>query len=297
MSKNYKLSIRWNNSTTPQDIPFVVPESAGTYLMTIKLTDGTEVSKNIIVDSTERTYTISGRLTNGNAFSGSFVTKQTAVSANITFPSVQETVTSAGQFSVDGVTYYDYTASNITTYSGYSEYTSCTIDGIDVGSSYTTIKRESTEGTFRTKITTYSARFVDGVLTVRTRATDRRTLKANSVNVSGASYSTTAEFGGKIPQLQLDAGDFQACSWDSSRLVIVIFGLNPNNTAVTLNYTVYDSNNVNYATGSFAISANDIIAEEIALDSSYTMGYVIFQMTATGWLPSEEVNRTVSTRE
>lgn len=294
MSKNYKLSIRWNNSTTPQDIPFVVPESAGTYLMTIKLTDGTEVSKNIIVDSTERTYTISGRLTNGNAFSGSFVTKQTGISIDIVFPRVGDEITNFVTYTEDGVVYYSYSASKTSTYSDYSAYTSCTIDGIDVGSSYTKIKetvREMLSGNMAT--TTYSARFVNGVLTTRTMYTLRKT-EIGTVSALGNSYYTTAEFGGKIPQLQLDAGDFQDCCWHSATNSIHLYGFNNNNTAATLNYTVYDSNNVNYASGSFEVGANAIIDEEIALDSSYTLGYVIFQMTATGWLPSAEANRTVS---
>lgn len=294
MSKNYKLSIRWNNSTTPQEIPFAVPTVAGTYLMTIKLTDGTEVSKNIIVDSTERTYTISGVLTNRNAFSGSFVTKQTSAIIDITFPRVSSKITIFDTYTDGDVRYYVYSASETNTYSGYGEYTSCTIDGIDVGSSgYTTIKQNVSESLLGLITTTYSARFVDGVLTVRTTYSVRKTVTGD-VTALGVSYSTTAEFGGKIPKLQLDAGDFDNVTWDGSDYTIYLYGMNPNNTAVTLSYSIYDSNNVHYMSGSFEIGANAIIDELLMLDSSYTKGYITFQMTATGWLPSEEVNRAVS---
>lgn len=107
------------------------------------------------------------------------------------FPLVIETVSKYTSYTNGEVTYYIARASDSSTVSNLSDYTTCTIDGIEVGATSTTIK--STSNAFGDQTTTYSATFGNGVLTLTTDVTYTLTSKPiGTTKVTGDGYSTTA---------------------------------------------------------------------------------------------------------
>lgn len=115
----------------------------------------------------------------------------TSVAQEITFPSVSQSVSNYTSYGDEEVTYYIFKASDSSTVSNLSDYATCTIDGIEVGATSTTIKR--TESIVGDQTTIYSATFSNGVLTLTTLVTVTLTSKPSGATpVKGNRYSTTA---------------------------------------------------------------------------------------------------------
>lgn len=128
------------------------------------------------------------------------ILEEADTSVSVLFPAVTRLSTSIGMGSVTKG--YTFSNSKTDTYSGYSNYSECTIDGITVGTSYTTIKTNVISSTILEKTSVvYSAKFVDGVLTVRTQSiywingSDYQS-GVTYIVPSASSYSTTALFSG-----------------------------------------------------------------------------------------------------
>lgn len=112
----------------------------------------------------------------------------------VTFPAVQSTQTICQTITNGETTYCVYGDKATSTVGGLSNYTKCTIDGIEVSTSYTTIK---TNNPVLNTTQIYEAKFSDGTLTLRTRVSVTLTISSSSgVVVQANSYLTTATFAG-----------------------------------------------------------------------------------------------------
>ena len=128
---------------------------------------------------------------------------------SVTFPAVSGTSTS---YTVSGST-YTHALSKTASYSGYDAYSTCVIDGVTVGTTWTIISQT----TALLGGAKYDAYFANGVLTVRTTAT-KTGLSSTPVSVSAALYNTTATFSNGSTATQIVAqtgGSIQTSDGDT----------------------------------------------------------------------------------
>lgn len=117
------------------------------------------------------------------------------VSIDVLFPGFTKTIAISQLQTelVNATLYYYGTGSETAEFSGYSDYGICTIDGIAVGTDFTTIKTSTPITAPTGKFATYSAKFVDGVLTVKSYCKHVVSTQ-QKINMSCLVYSTTATF-------------------------------------------------------------------------------------------------------
>lgn len=125
------------------------------------------------------------------------------------------------QVTVLGVSEYLHTANSATTtYEGYGSYTTCTIEGVTVGTDWTYITSSKfTNGA----TTTRYAKFSDGVLSVRSNYSETST-SAASKKVKILTFSATAVFstadGANVVDRQLASGTCTFDNVDSERITL-----------------------------------------------------------------------------
>ena len=112
---------------------------------------------------------------------------------SITFPSIPKTTVT--KYKVEaGTGRRIFSTSKQTEYSGYSDYNSCIIDGIDVtGTSFVIVKQDSALD----KSTIYYAKFTGGTLYIETYTQFATSNNFTSAILTAKSYSTTARFLGE----------------------------------------------------------------------------------------------------
>lgn len=199
----------------------------------------------------------------------------TTTSASITFPAVpRQTVKTYTQTAGSGRI---FTTGTQTEYSGYSAYTSCTIDGVDVTGSYFVTVKE-TGGLLNTTI--YRAKFTGGTLYVKTTAQGTGTNTTTSMILSASAYSTTATFSSS--HKSLTPPDVYIAQSVEDELYLEIS--NNNDTTVTFDVTVYDRYDMAYGAESKTLSAGEMDSVlYVPLSSSVTSGYIEAYFTADGY--------------
>lgn len=132
-----------------------------------------------------------------------------STSISITFPGIPTTTHKIYTQVPDGGRIFSASSSTVA-YSGYNNYSTCTIDGITVGSTYTTIKTSGSGGAVERAVSldigtdTYSARFNNGVLEIYTHTQFVGSSTATSAVLGADSYTTTATFSGQASVTVLD---------------------------------------------------------------------------------------------
>lgn len=202
------------------------------------------------------------------------------------FPSVASK--SSTTFMGSAISGYELDASETNEYTGYSNYNSCTVDDITVGTSYTAIATDYTINTDSKKsYTTYSAKFVDGTLTLKTIRTAWSFSKPDRLTTGfGASRDAVAQFGNK-----LKAPTYTSTSKSTSYIYITFS--NPNSVATTLHVT-YGVNGTEYSRTA-TISASGTTKQEFSGLSSGTTYTFKYWLTASEYTQSPTSTLSVST--
>lgn len=133
----------------------------------------------------------------------------------ITFPSLDKTVSSSGVIDFDNSIYAYSAASDVKTYEGFEKYSICTINGIEVGTEYTTVAKSgnvSLRG-----LSTYNAKFANGVLSLQTTKTLHKSAQ-KLTQLKAASLTLTATFTTSIPTIEI-------ADWNTALEPLIISGL------------------------------------------------------------------------
>lgn len=223
-------SVLGSNTTYASDVGFYIGDTIalGTdakFPQTYEIDVSGENLKGVVLafDDTHNRYPKS-ILVNGKTVGVNSATTHVAfddtvnsITKEVTFPSIDKYVSYAGfeGDDIDNPTYVYSVSSDVVTYKGLEKYFICTINGIEVGTEYTTVAKRG--NVLLRGLSTYNAKFVNGELSLQTTTKLHKTAQELTL-LTAASQTLTATFTTSIPTIEI-------ADWNTALEPLIISGL------------------------------------------------------------------------